>query len=336
MTERCAIRMKPFNTATEQERQGRDTRKLISGHTCSERISRSFDFRKGREWAYTFSLTWTPDHLTLTGDVGEMTLSNHSLRDLIGALEWAQHGDIDYLLSKSNMAYREFSPEATFQQIVHMANERAFYSLTGLRSERRAWRTSQPDAFTWKDSFGHGYSWTEQRSDWEVWQEERPKLEVERDFPRSHTGTGRRLLDMPQVDVPPDGWELWESLREELCPWLETADILTSKGRREIKRRLEGSMQDGRHSVVDLIQRCRIDDYYGSEVISGQAILRIECIRHGAWLALLHLEPQRMYDWRPTSIYDREMRDAFPVTTRRLEADHKAEIQRRRAERMAA
>lgn len=322
-------------TTSQQERQQRDISILLGGHSCSERLSRSFDFRQGRQWAYAFSLTWTPGTLTITGDVGEMTLSNHSLRDLIGALEWAQHSDIDYLLSKSNVPYREYCPVATFDELVHMANERAAYSAKALRDELRDWRRSMPDVYAWEDMYvtSRDWSWNRHISEYDAWKEAPPEgFKFDREFPRKH---GRLQLDQDLVDVPPDGWEIWNSLREELCPWLDPTAIFTAKGRKEIKRELRREL-DARHDAIDLIQRCAIDDYYGSEVITPQAILRISCIRHGAWLALLHLEPERMYEWSPASIYDRDMRAAFPQTAAALQADHQAEIARRRAERIAA
>lgn len=326
-----------FDAHAEQQKQQRYTQKMLVGHTCSERISRAFDFRKGREWAYAFSLTWTPGHLALAGDVGEMTLSNHSLRDLIGALEWATHGDIDYLLSKSNTPYREFSAEATFHELVHMANERASYSLKGLRDELRSWRRDRPDVYAWQDPdpIG-GFWWSEPVTEWDIWSQDRPApFAFEKDYPRSPY-TGMRQYDRAPEPKAPDGWELWEAMRQELCPWIEREAIFTARGRLEIKDRLESALQDGRHAVVDLIHRMGVDDYYGTEVISPQAILRIECIRHGAWLALRHLQPERTYAWEPANTYRAEFRDAFPETSRRMDAERKAAAERYRAQRAAA
>lgn len=326
-----------FNAYAEQQKQQRYTQRMLSGHTCTERVSRSFDFRKGRDWAYAFSLTWTPGHLSLAGDVGEMTLSNHSLHDLIGALEWATHGDIDYLLSKSNTPYREFSGEATFHELVHMANERASYSMKALRDELRTWRRERPDVYAWEEPYTiGGFWWSEPINEWEPWAADRPAaLTFDNNYPRSPY-TGRRQYDCPPEPEAPDGWELWESMRKQLCPWLEQAAIFNARGRREIKERLDSELQYGRHEIVELINRMGIDDYYGTEVISPQAILRIECIRHGAWLALRHLQPERTYEWAPANTYRTEFRDAFPETSRRLDEERAAAAKRYRAERAAA
>lgn len=127
----------------------RMVRSEVMDHHISEVPSRSFHFAtpsKGSIMSYT--LTWTPGVLTLSGDLDEMVIDHpHALRaPIAAALDWAS-GDLDYLLSKSS-AVRTFDMDETFQSIKRQVYESLEETIAHYRDDCYAARV-EDEKHTW-------------------------------------------------------------------------------------------------------------------------------------------------------------------------------------------
>lgn len=89
-----------------------------------EPVVRSWKIKKPDTWAYSYTVTWTPGHLTISGDIGECAFTHWAaMRDSWEqARDWVRESDIDYLLGKSN-ARREYNYEASVRQLIEIADE---------------------------------------------------------------------------------------------------------------------------------------------------------------------------------------------------------------------
>jgi hypothetical protein len=115
--------------------------------------SRCFEFRtESGASAYWFFLTWTPGHLSLVGDIGEVTLTSPACDTLENALAWAHRGDVDYLIGKSDKdRCAHLDVRATYDMIVALANEaaRPDERLAGWREFKASREDWMPEAVTW-------------------------------------------------------------------------------------------------------------------------------------------------------------------------------------------
>ncbi|MEH0194526.1 hypothetical protein V7S57_02205 [Caulobacter sp. CCNWLY153] len=316
-------------------RAKRDARRWIAGHECNERVSRSFDFRTpGMGSAYAFSITWTPGSIALAGDVGEITLTNHSLGNLVGALSWAATSDTSYLLEKTDRR-KVYDPQQTAADIIGFANESALWEEGDRLKDHRRWLRERPDPYAWVEPWTNGeYHWWDQApGEWEMWAEDRP---APRAFTKERASRkdfwSGRALEMEVVE-PPRGWWIWHRLREEIAPELPNEAIFRSRHRRRIARGLLTHLKQARpDQAAELCSNLRLDDYYGATRWDPRSLGQVECIRYGAWLALIHLEPERAYTWRPPGW--NELSDAFPETHRALEARRAEEAKAWRASKL--
>jgi hypothetical protein len=259
-------------------------------HRVTERKSRAFDFRRDDTSNYAFSLTWTPGSLSLAGDVGELTLVHYNaLWDLEGGLEWATHGDFDYLLGKSDRR-PSYDADATAADIIEFANDRAGHSLRALRDEIRRWRAEKPEAdATIEDEAERAECLAEELV---YWLEDRPALEkIEFD---------RHALYGPTLKSCPDGWQLWARIQHEIESYRDPNDILRAGGRGHVRDALPGYLETN-DSAAEFCCRIGLDDYYGTTRWTYHDIAQIEAIRFGAAAALRNIRaepwPARHRNW---------------------------------------
>ena len=246
-------------------------RASIAGHVAAERRSRGFDFRTEGRFAYAYSLTWTPGSLFLAGDCGELQVVHYqALAQLEEGLRWAAGSDYDYLLSKTKLR-RTYDPEATAREIIRMANEAAGESLKNLRAELREWRSS-------KEEYGDAL---------DDWRADRPTVGEFREEERWSLRERRYFIHRS----PPDGWELWGRLQDELVVTPAVKAILRASHRAALRDALdEFCTSHDRGEVIDLIQRLRISDYYGEERWTFHNLLQVVCVQEGARRALALIE----------------------------------------------
>lgn len=170
--------------------------------------------KEGRRTSFcAYSITWAkPGVLTLSGDLGELTLTHvHAMPTLDEALKWLSGSDYDYHLGKSGVA-REFDPHQTMDMWLRLLNEYAVPSFKHWRDEMRSYRASLMDD---PDPTGEHKP---KQSDW--W--ERDKEE----------------------------WSGWRKLATHFH-YSET-DVLTQEGRWHIKDELRSVLESGIHGYSDL------------------------------------------------------------------------------------
>lgn len=249
-----------------------------------ETISRTFRRADGGS-QYWFRITWTPGHLTLTGDVGDLTLCHYyALRSYEDGLAWALEADHDYLMSKTGVS-QQYDPEATARFIVQHANEEPILALNGDR--RRA-----------------GFPRTGFRHDLQAWRRMRldEREDISDDDPRVirlWPDWKRRwdlYLDLTPLDdlyEIPDCWNvwtrIWRALRGEFHrPGLSTEGpefVIKAANRAKLKSQIK-SLCESRDEAVGFCLRIGLDDYYGSEKWNAQTYWQIEAIKHGCGMML--------------------------------------------------
>lgn len=298
--------------------------KAFADHRMTPAEVRSFTFRKPNAGSsYWFGLTWRSGHLTLVGDLGEMTLTHYSaLADFEGGIRWAARADYQYLMEKSDKREKELDKDGTVADIVRMANENAIWIMEQVVNDRRRNR---------RDRRNGVYEFEAALAKWDFWrafgesdEDNRPRLE---DYLPDHhreedaeTLTFKRKPDRedwryryashPEWGhteqskwIIPDGWELWWGVWEAVRHHLDTDDgdpniLRTKDGRRRVTAALD------RHINADMgadavAEFCRgeldIDDYYGNFRYKAQTIWQIEAIHHGSNMILDELDPKRTW-----------------------------------------
>lgn len=64
----------------------------------------------------SFVVTWTPGHLHVGGDLGNLTLTHfHAMKTLEDAVKWVADADYGYLIGKSGLQRSEFNAEGTLK-----------------------------------------------------------------------------------------------------------------------------------------------------------------------------------------------------------------------------
>jgi len=269
----------------------------LEGHRVSERPSISWHLNATREewaWAregsrektvrkveryqssYAYAVTWTPGTLTLSGDLGEWTLTHwYATPSVAAAIRWVQGGDFYYLMSKSS-AKEEYDPVATAAFIIEMANENT--SPRDLLREERRYRKAKLDSLCEWDA--EETRWAVDATRGEEW--DRPKLDEFLPDPDSYDlwralkcrtvqQFNMRLFRDETRHEAPDGWELWLALYERYDTNVDDRGlgrdcIFHAWARRQIRDELRIDLLDrgAERAVVDVIQALEIDDYYGT------------------------------------------------------------------------
>lgn len=282
--------------ANEIEERAKET---FAAHVIRDAPSRSFFFHTpGKGSAYSFSITWKPGVLTLSGDCGDMMLTHGAaLSDFWDGMLWAT-SDAHYLLGKSNHR-RKYDAEDTLRTIVQDANERARDSLKGVREMRREHRERLVDlnlpreVATWEDADEHGPFWEPlpeecalvvryqlRTSSHDPWLDEDDYCRLYSVEPWRRRAMTRGGDSSYQKTKAPDGWEMWHKLREELCDHLEHNAIFTIAGRQQIKEELASHLEN-QSAAAELCSKLGFDDYYGSDDYDFHSRWCIAALMHG-------------------------------------------------------
>jgi len=261
------------NCSTARRRLA-DCSENYAKHVIKERVSRSYDFRKPSGSShYAFALTWTPGTLSLTGDVGDMTLNQwHAMPTFEEAISWASTTDWSYLLSKSG-AGQSYDADRTAAEIIEMADEHARDTIKGHAEECRDWYKRKPRGA----EFYAQYPTARPRDlaeEFTGWLEDRPVLE----FEASHRPFS---WSFPSL-TPPDGFELWEKLRAAFACWIDQADILTATGRTLVAREVRGFYADAvDHTAAEKSSELGLDDFYYATSWKHGDLAKIAAIQFG-------------------------------------------------------
>jgi len=279
----------------------------LSSHKVSERKSISWHLnavRTGWEWkpvaggqnsvrkrehyqsAYAYAVTWTPGTLTLSGDLGEFTITHwNAMPTVEEAITFVARADFSYLMSKSNVK-EEYDADLTAAFILETANQNV--SARDLLKEERRYRKERLRALCHWDC--DETMWAAGVAEGHATEESRPLLEDYLPDPdsfdrwttlkcwkRKKTGLSWPFLEKIVTEAP-DGWELWLSLYEHYEPddrGMGPDCIFHAWARMELRESLRNDLQDrGAESATrDVIQALGIDDYYGSYAYNDHCYL---------------------------------------------------------------
>ena len=206
--------------------------------------------RFNRKSAYHFTFTWTPGTITITGDIGSITLMHYqAMANFEDALEWILEGDHDYLLTKSDKKQR-FDQDATATTIIQMLNE----PLLDQKHDRE-------DLIQWKNS-------KEDYASDEEWIADKPKtiftpFEFQQDL---HFATTASLHRLWQID---EDWSFWLNLWMiyEGSSYLgnpiscDPTEIQTASFRKEMREWILSECEDP-HGAANLQHNIGFDDPY--------------------------------------------------------------------------
>lgn len=120
---------------------------------------------------YCFTLTWTPGHMTIVGDLGELTVVHYNaMPTLEAACDWLQSSDYDYLLSKTKVS-KAFDREQTVDDlwrlmIEELPEQDKYYAqaLDEHAAERPKWRKRD------------GMSKADYEQELKCWEEDHPRI----------------------------------------------------------------------------------------------------------------------------------------------------------------
>ena len=240
---------------------------------------------------YAFTLTWTPGHMTIVGDLGELTVVHyHAMPTLEEACKWLDTPDFNYLLSKTAVK-QEFDRDSTIESLWQMTTEEVDEHVRYFNEEKAAWEKSKPK---WRKRERVTKADFEEQMEW--WKQDDPRLSYGfRECNRPSHLTNRGLWsDAEQLGwhVPDGFWHLarlWKYLLEEGEHFERDPNaLLTQEGRDTVKRALE-RWCDGRDDaeIGAMIYR-ELDycDWYGDYDYPWRSYLQIAAIQHGARMIL--------------------------------------------------
>lgn len=221
---------------------------------------------------YCFTLTWTPGHMTIVGDIGELTVVHyHAMPTLEAACNWLQSPDYAYLLSKTNEA-RRYDAGQTFDWFKRMLSEQVLDHALGTPGwsskqrrdngdvhELRAWRKYPPK---WNKRAGMTRAEFDQERRWYV--EDKPKS--------------------PFTDHERDCWQWWRKLAEYTGYGPE--DVCRAKYRRRMLDRVKDKFEHEQLAADFLWRDMGYDDPSLAYEYRQNAFFQIAAIQHGARMIL--------------------------------------------------
>lgn len=220
--------------------------RIFADHTIAKEVETKTFRLKNREGksSYWFDFTWIPGTVTISGDVGELTIQHYqALADFKSGMEWLNSGDFHYLVGKvpCDQRVEEFQPDSTYKTIIRMLNEEAKNTLKGFHEEMREyWESLEEDP--------------DPKGEW------KPSIEV-----TEYKGT----WDTDTTFEAPYGFEMWldvwkiaKSVHE--IPYDSSPNmILTAKGRRALKEYIRDQCQYREYAAEFCSRIEGLDDYYG-------------------------------------------------------------------------
>lgn len=112
-----------INRKTEK-RMNEMAEKTFSGHAIQKEVpTKTWRVAGTDKCSYWYNVTWTPGFLTVSGDIGEMTVVHyHALNSIDNSIGWVNGACFEYLMEKTDIE-KKFDPEETVESLVYFADE---------------------------------------------------------------------------------------------------------------------------------------------------------------------------------------------------------------------
>lgn len=270
------------------------THQMSPGRCVSKRFRRA----DGRSH-YHFNITWVPGTVSLSGDVGELSLVHYAaLKDFRTGMEWVAGGAYDYLMGKAPGRHREYDREGTVDFLVELANSEIADAIKDRRDELRRYRqASAPARSRYREDYDEWFDLgmvgaAPMYDDYDI--PDKSDFVTEIEFRRvGEAGARWPHYDPSRVDESdlPGNCHLWFAIWNELDATRDPEDIFTAKGRREIRKALERHLgEGGQERAAEFASQIGLTDYYGSEKWTERTVWQIEALRHGARMIVAELE----------------------------------------------
>lgn len=240
---------------------------------------------------YCFTLTWTPGHMTIVGDLGQLTVVHHQAMPTLGAAcNWLQSPDYDYLLSKTGIR-RVFDRDLTVDDLWHRLTEYVPEHLVEMEKEIKAYEADKPK---WRKR--DGMTKAEFEQEMRYYEEDHPRLQYGFRPCKQPERLNKNLwrLDERIGWHVPDNWELiakvWKFFREDYSPYVDEDPntLLTEEGRTELRNAIDSHVRELSDEEVGawIYREIEMDDYSGVYQYPEQAFVQIAAIQHGARMIL--------------------------------------------------
>lgn len=292
-----------------------DIRKLarseFSGHVVTVQDSKAFRFSRATGGSfYSYILTWMPGTVTITGDLGSLTLSHpQAMAGWRDAMEWLAGSDYDYLMQKASPRDQELDHAGTAKFILDMADESALRSLKYTLNQRREFRAAAQEAITEWEIALLEWETSDQAGDKPTIDDFRPDgarydldmhcamvASTEVDY-LIRRGYRHRGLDHKDI---PDGFELWYRIWAVFQDDLDLPDpdiIFLAHGRKRLRQELVSFIGESSTATIhELCESLNFSDYSGSYRYTDQSIWQIEAIQHAARM-LIDNPPSQLRTW---------------------------------------
>ncbi|MBB4177651.1 hypothetical protein [Rhizobium sp. BK112] len=218
---------------------------------------------------YAYTLTWTPGHMTIVGDLGQLTVVHyHAMQTLEEACRWLQSCDFDYLLSKTN-EQQEYDRDATLDHFKRELNEGVIDHLLGTPGWGKDKRRDNGDIQelrAWIKQRPLEGQLNEEGEDEQAWLENRPLTAFD--------------------DKDRDCWDRWKQVTEFVSVYQEQYDYTKASDRRAILDEVEHHFET-EHDAAEFLWRdlsdsepCICREY------RHQAFFQIAAIQHGTRMIL--------------------------------------------------
>ncbi|MDR3485404.1 MAG: hypothetical protein P4M05_10925 [Bradyrhizobium sp.] len=242
----------------------------------------------GYDSHYAFTLTWTPGHLALVGDLGTLTLIHYHALRRFEDIGWALSSDHHYLMSKTDV--REvYDAEETFTDLIRQLNAPVLEALNGYR--------------------GLGRSIPGMRQELQAYRrEKRQSAQLYAEALRLAESNGTAPPDADEFDVGeppytsdlgwerpltrfsarwriPEEWEAWVKVWRELVSLDDLDFVRLAKNRRSLHSAIKDELKTA-ESAARFFGRLGFDDQYGTYCWPRQTYFQIAAIQHGVRMIL--------------------------------------------------
>lgn len=244
---------------------------------------------------YAFTLTWTPGHMTIVGDLGELVVVHyHAMPTLEEACNWLQTPDFDYLLSKTKQK-REFDRDQTVKDIWDMISEEATQHLKYYQEELARHEAEKPK---WRKR--DGMTKADFEAEMKSWEGDHPRHSYGFTKCSQPDYLNRNLWSESQKigwDIP-DGFDLvaraWHSLRDEsYCSITDPNDLLAEDGLEELHSDIDSFCRDSGEEDIQYWCYHTLDrDWSGTYEYPQHAFFQIAAIQFGCQMILQQLKKE--------------------------------------------
>jgi hypothetical protein len=288
----------------------RQAQKELRNHVAVEVPSRAFHFyqpipvrryvplkqqeitRFSPSSMFAFTLTWAPGVLTLSGDIGELSIVHYTTPDTFESnILWTLKADYDHLMAKSGVQ-KVYDPQATYESLLKDANRDVITALMGEQVFSRALQRYvtcggfRDEMRKYRDGVKNAKLDLERAT--ADWQENgcTGNQPVLKDFMPFDPRESEEYRDFQS----PNGmaWQDWLLLWEHLG-YGHPENIFKAQCRREIRSHLR-DLCDNQHELVEMMHEIGYEDYYGTDVYPDRSRWQIAAIKHGCQLLVESLK----------------------------------------------